>query len=70
MKDNKFVSPPGALRFTKKKVQVTDVDMMEANEVFDAVCEEMNATPVDETTLEMIRAKKKHQTNTPATVQQ
>lgn len=69
MKDNRFVSPPGALKFTKKKILVSEKDMEEAEEVLDTVTRKMNATPIDDHTLELIRARKKQQSNNPASAQ-
>ncbi|MBN1165496.1 MAG: hypothetical protein JXA44_00015 [Methanospirillaceae archaeon] len=69
MKENRFISPPGALKFTKKKILVTDEDMREAEEVFDAVSKELNATPIDDDTAELIRARKKQKLNNSATAQ-
>lgn len=68
-KDNRFVSPPGALQFTGKKILVTDEDMKRADQTFDTVSKELNLTPIDDVTLEMIRARKKQQSESPATAQ-
>ena len=69
MRDNRFVSPSGALKFTKKKIPVTDEDMKEADEVFDAVSKELNAKPIDDVALELIRTQKKHRSESPLTAQ-
>lgn len=69
MKDNRFVSPPGALKFSNKKILVTQKDMEEAEEVMDTIARKMNATPIDDHTLELIRARKKQQSENPASAQ-
>lgn len=68
-KDNRFVSPPGALQFTGKTAVVTEEDMKRAEKTFDTVAKQLNLTPVDDATLEIIRAKKKDQSSSPATAQ-
>ncbi|PWR70453.1 hypothetical protein ACKUB1_12070 [Methanospirillum stamsii] len=66
MKDNRYVSPPGALKFTKKKITVSEKDMAEAEEVFDTITDNMNATSIDDNTLDIIRMRKKNQSSNPA----
>lgn len=69
MKDNRFVSPPGALKFTNKKARISQKDMDEAEKAFDVVSKQLNATPVDDETLELIRSRKKHSSGNTASVQ-
>lgn len=65
--DERFVSPPGALKHSGKKKLVTEEDMKEGKELFFQISKEENITPMDEETLELIRARKKQQTGSPAT---
>jgi sensor histidine kinase YesM len=69
MIDERFVSPPGALKLSEKKKRVTEIDIKEGKELFLQISKEENITPMDKETLELIRARKKHQTGTPATAQ-
>jgi hypothetical protein len=68
-KDNRFVSPPGALEFTGKRKVVTDEDIEIAHQTFDSISKELNLTHIDDTALELIRARKKQQSGSPATAQ-
>ncbi|MBN1168070.1 MAG: hypothetical protein JXA44_13225 [Methanospirillaceae archaeon] len=68
-KDNRFVSPPGALQFTDKKALVTERDMKRAEKGFDTIAKQLNLTPIDDTTVELIRARKKQELNNSATAQ-
>lgn len=69
MKESRFVSPPGALKKSDKKVLVTEEDMNEGEARFQRLCNKMNITPIDDATLEIIRARKKQQSGSPATAQ-
>ena len=69
MKESRFVSPPGALKTSSKKVLVTEESMKEGEERFQRMCKSMNLTPIDDVTLELIRARKKSQSHNPATAQ-
>ena len=69
MKENRFVSPPGALKKSEKKVLVTEEDMKEGDERFSRLCNKLNISPIDDTTLEIIRARKKNQSGHPASAQ-
>jgi hypothetical protein len=67
--DERFISPPGALKVTKKKYRVTDEDIQNAKESVEYARREMNLTPIDKNTLELIQARKKQHTNSSATAQ-
>ena len=41
-KENRFLSPPAALRVTKNEVPVTDDDEKTAEKAFDTVAEQLN----------------------------
>lgn len=69
MKESRFVSPPGALKKSGKKVLVTDEDAMEDEARFQRLCKKMNITPIDDATAELIRARKKQESNNSATAQ-
>jgi hypothetical protein len=69
MIDERFVSPPGALKLSGKKLLVTEEDKNEGKELFINICKEENITPMDEETLELIRARKKQQPGTTASAQ-
>ncbi|WP_048067262.1 hypothetical protein [Methanospirillum hungatei] len=68
-KENRFLSPPAALRVTKNEVPVTDDDEKTAEKAFDTVAEQLNLAPLDDTTLNSIRSKKKGSSNSPAVAQ-
>ena len=68
-KENRFVSPPGALRVTTKKVLVTEEDEKKAETAFDTVADQLNLTLIDDATLTIIRSKKKGSSNSPAVAQ-
>ncbi|HWQ64081.1 MAG TPA: hypothetical protein VN429_06660 [Methanospirillum sp.] len=68
-RDNRFVSPPGTLEFTGKKKVVTNEDIKTAHQTFDSISKELNLTHIDNTELELIRARKKQQSGSPATAQ-
>lgn len=68
-KENRFVSPPGALRVTKNEVPVTEDDEKKAEKAFDTVSDQLNLTPLDDTMLNIIRSKKNGSSNSPAVVQ-
>lgn len=67
--DERFISPPGALKGTGKKYLVTDEDIQDAKELIACARREMNLTPIDDTTRERIRAKKKSRPHSSATAQ-
>lgn len=69
MKDNRFISPPGALKDTGKKALVTEQDDIDAEQTIDTIAKEMNLTRIDDTTAEIIRAKNKSHSNPSATAQ-
>jgi len=69
MKESRFVSPPGALKTSSKKILVTEEDMKEGEERFQRMCKTMNLTPIDDATLELIRARKKQQSGSSAIAQ-
>lgn len=68
-KENRFVSPPGALRVTKNEVHVTEDYEKKAEKAFDTVADQLNLTPLDDTMLNIIRSKKNGSSNSPAVVQ-
>lgn len=65
-KENRFVSPPGALRVTKKKILITEEDEKKAEKACGTVADELNLTRIDEITLDAIRSKKRGNSNSPA----
>jgi hypothetical protein len=68
-KDNRFVVPPGALQFTGKEEPVIDDDTKAADQSSDTIPNELILTQIDDTRLELIRAKKKKQSGSPANAQ-
>ena len=69
MIDDRFVSPSEALKFSGKKKFVTEEDMKAGKELVDRIRKEENLTPIDETTLELVRARKKQLSGSSATAQ-
>lgn len=69
MIDDRFVSPSGTLKFSGKKKFVTEEDMKAGKELVDRIRKEENLTPIDETTLELVRARKKQLSESSAPAQ-
>lgn len=69
MKENRFVSPPGALKKSDKKVRVTEEDMKEGEARFQRLSKKLDVTPIDENTLEVIRARKKKESHSSSIAQ-